>query len=83
MKYLGLHKLLWFLLVLFWIIIELIAICISCVLDFIWNFKLPKGNLWYDSHSGESDWDVEPFKDSNPYQTLIRRYKILDEITKV
>ena len=83
MKYLGLHKLLWFLLVLFWIIIELIVICIFCVLNFVWNFKLPKGNLWYDLHIGESDWDVEPFKDSNPYQTLIRRYKILDEITKV
>ena len=83
MKYLGLHKLLLFLLVLLWIIIELIFICIHCILYFIWNLKLPKGNLWYDLHIGESDWDVEPFKDHNPYQTLVRRYKILDEITKV
>lgn len=77
MKYLGLHKLLWFLMVLFWIILELIVMHISYVAYFVWNLKLKKGNLWYDFHRGESDWDGEPFKDHNPWQTLIRRYNIL------
>lgn len=83
MKYLCLHKLLWFLLVLLWIIIELIFICIPCILHFIWNLKLPKGNLWYDFHNEVSYWDGELVGDNNPYQTLVRRYKILDEIAKV
>lgn len=81
MKYLGLHKLLWFLVVLFWIILELISVCIFYVVYFIWNLKLKKGNLWYDFHSGESDWDGEPFKDHNPWQTLIRRYSMLFDLT--
>lgn len=76
MKYLLLHKLLWFLLVLIWIIIELIFISILYILYFIWNLKLPEGNLWYDFHNKESDWDGELFEDYNPWQTLIRRYKI-------
>ena len=81
MKYLGLHKLLWFLIVLFWIIIELISVFISYVAYFIWNLKLKKGNLWYDFHSGESDLDGTPFKDYNPWQTLIRRYSMLFDLT--
>ena len=52
-------------------------------MDFIWNLKLPKENLWYDFHNEVSYWDGELVGDNNPYQTLIRRYKILDEITKV
>lgn len=51
--------------------------CISYVAYFILDLKLQKGNLWYNLHSGESDWDGEPFKDHNPWQTLIRRYNIL------
>lgn len=51
--------------------------CISYVAYFICYLKLQKGNLWYNFHSGESDWDGEPFKDHNPWQTLIRRYNIL------
>lgn len=83
MKYLLLNKLLWFLLILIWVIVELIFVGIFYVLYFIWNLKLPKENLWYDFHNKESNWDGESFKDNNPYQTLIRRYKILGEITKV
>ena len=75
MKYLLLHKLLWFLLVLFWLIVELIFVGIFYVLYFIWNLKLPKENLWYDFHNKESEWDGELIKDHNPWQTLIRRYR--------
>ena len=75
MKYLLLHKLLWFLLVLLWIIIELIFIGMSYVLYFIWNLKLPEGNLWYGFRNRKSVWDGELIKDYNPWQTFIRRYK--------
>lgn len=78
MKYLGLHKLLWFLLVLLWLIVELMFIGISYVLYFIWNLKLPEGNLWYNFHSGESEWDGTVFVDYNPWQTFIRRYNVFN-----
>lgn len=78
MKYLGLHKLLWFLLVLLWLIVELMFIGISYVLYFIWNLKLPEGNLWYNFHNGESYFDGTVFVDYNPWQTFIRRYNVFN-----
>lgn len=78
MKYLLLHKLLWFLLVLLWLIVELMFIGISYVLYFVWNLKLPEGNLWYSFHNGESDWDGTVFADYNPWQTFIRRYNVFN-----
>ena len=75
MKYLGIHKLLWILILLSFIIVEIVFAGVSYILYVIWNFSLPRINWWYNLHHYESDWDGSWIEDYNPWQTLVRRYK--------
>ena len=77
MKYLGIHKLLWILISLSYLIVEIVIAGISYIIYVIWNFKLPQVNWWYNLHHYESSWDCSLIEDYNPWQTLVRRYKIL------
>lgn len=79
MKYLGLHKLLWFLLVLLWLIIEIIFVGIAYALYIVWNLRLCKVNIWYNFHNRRSEWDGQWIQDRNPWQTLVRRYNFIHE----
>lgn len=78
MKYLDIYKLFWFLLVLFYTTVEIILIGIAYIAYIVWNFKFPKGNLWYNFHSHRSAWDGEWVKDYNPWQTIVRRYDYIN-----
>lgn len=78
MKYLGIHKLLWLLLVLLWLIVEIIVVGVFYILYVIWNFRLYKANFWYYLHNRRSEWDGEWITDRNPWQTLVRRYKFFN-----
>ena len=78
MKYLGIHKLLWFLFALFWTTVEIILIGIAYIAYIVWNFKFPKGNLWYNFHSYRSKWDGQWVQDHNPWQTIARRYNCIN-----
>lgn len=75
MKYLGIHKLLWILILLSFLIVEIVFAGVSYILYVIWNFHLPRINWWYNLHHYESDWDGSWIEDYNPWQTLVRRYK--------
>ena len=75
MKYLGIHKLLWILILLSYLIVEIVFAGVSYILYVIWNFSLPRINWWYNLHHYESDWDGSWIEDYNPWQTLVRRYK--------
>ena len=75
MKYLGIHKLLWILILLSYLIVEIVFAGVSYILYVIWNFSLPRINWWYNLHHYESDWDDSWIEDYNPWQTLVRRYK--------
>lgn len=76
MKYLGLHKILWAILVLVWLIIDILYFGFFCILYVIWNFKIPY-NFWLEFHSGISSYNYELFADRNPIQTFVRRYKLM------
>lgn len=76
MKYLGLHKILWAILVLVGLIIEILYFGSFYILYVIWNFKIPR-NFWLEFHSDRSPWDYEPIADKNPVQTFVRRYKLI------
>lgn len=76
MKYLRLHKFIWGLLVLISLIIEIILTGIFYVLYLLWNLRWYKGNLWYDFHDYDSDWDGRHIQDRNPWQTFVRRYNL-------
>jgi hypothetical protein len=80
MKYLGIHKLLWFLFALFWTTVEIILIGIAYIAYIVWNFKFPKGNLWYNFHSYRSKWDEQ--RESAVPKHRYRRYQIADIISK-
>ena len=75
MKYLGIHKLLWILILLSYLIVEIVFAGVSYILYVIWNFSLPRINWWYNLQYCESDWDGSLIEDYNPWQTLVRRYK--------
>ena len=77
MKYLGIHKLLWILILLSYLIVEIMITGVLYIIYVIWNFKLPQVNWWYNLHNYESSWDCSLIEDYNPWQTLVRRYKIL------
>ena len=79
MKYLGLHKLLWLLLVLLWLAVEVVLVGLCYIMYAIWTFRWLKANLWYDFHDHISEWDGRWIKDRNPWQTLVRRYNIINE----
>lgn len=82
MKYLGLHKILWFILVTIYTLIEGFFILIYWLLYVIWNLRFP-GEGWYDGFYTQSYYDVDlkkefikvPYKDKNIFGTIKRRYK--------
>lgn len=76
MKYLGLHKILWAILVLVWLIIDILYFGFFYILYVIWNFKIPH-DFWLEFHSGISSYNYELFADRNPIQTFVRRYKLI------
>ena len=76
MKYLGLHKILWALLVLVMLIIEIFFLGLYYMLYVMWNLEIPH-DFWLEFHSGRSSWDYEPIADKNPVQTFVRRYKLI------
>lgn len=77
MKYIGIHKLLWILILISYLILEIVFIGVLYILYIIWNFHLPRVNWWRDLHTFESEWDGSWVEDHNPWQTLVRRYKII------
>lgn len=76
MKYLRLHKILWAILVLVWLIIDILYFGFFYILYVIWNFKIPH-DFWLEFHSGISPYNYELFADRNPIQTFVRRYKFI------
>lgn len=79
MKYLGLHKLLWLLLVLIWLAVEVMFVSIVYILYAIWNLRLLKANVWYNIHNRRSELNDQWIEDRNPWQTLVRRYNFIHE----
>ena len=77
MKYLGIHKLLWFLMLLVYLVGEMAFAGVLYILYVIWNFRLPQVKWWYNLHLCVSDWDGSLIEDYNPWQTLVRRYRIV------
>ena len=76
MKYLGLHKILWAILVLVWLIIEILYFGFFYILYVIWNLEIPY-NFWFQTHYYISSWNNEVITDKNPAETFVRRYKLI------
>lgn len=76
MKYLGIHKLLWFIIVVAFTLFEGVLLLLAWVLYFIWNLKRPKG-LWSSLHESSYEDRVNGYfyKDNSLLETIIRRYK--------
>lgn len=78
MKFLGIQKLLWFIIVVAFTLFEGILLLVCAIIYFIWNLKIPH-NYWSDYHKAETDqnnlWGGYAYQDDNIWQTIIRRYK--------
>lgn len=78
MKYLGLHKLLWLILVLVWLSVEIMFVGTVYILYAMWNLRWLKVNIWYNFHNRRSELNGQWIKDCNPWQTLMRRYNCIN-----
>lgn len=86
MKYLYIHKMIWFLLIVSWTLFEAIIISIYYILYVLWNFKLPK-NVWsswhtYSEYAADTSScppkiDLKLTSDATILVTIKRRYKII------
>lgn len=56
MKYLKIHKLLWFIIVVAFTLLEGAVIVLYYIIFLIWNFRYPK-DLWAVFHSAEHDYE--------------------------
>lgn len=78
MKYLNIHKLLWFIIVVAFTLFEGVIVVLCWIILWVWNFRLPKG-LWGKFHSAKNDyenkWGGYSYKDKNILETIVRRYK--------
>lgn len=78
MKYLGIHKLLWLIIVVAFTLFESFFVIIGYAAYFAWNMKWPK-HLWRQFHHAEYDvdnhWGGYAYCDDNIWQTILRRYK--------
>lgn len=78
MKYLGIHKLLWAILVAIYTLFEGILAIFVWVIYFIWNFK-PPIRLWRELHHADKAidnyWGGYAYWDDNIWYTIVRRYK--------
>lgn len=73
MKYLRLHKVLWFLIVLIFTSIELIYFLFIEVVYFIWNLKLFKYDWFFRD---DRVYRGNCYVDKNPIDTFKRHYNI-------
>lgn len=77
MKYLKIHKLIWFLLVVAATLIEGVFCIIVFIIWTLWNFKFPR-NLWSNTHRADNPyddhWGGAIYKDKNMFETIKRRY---------
>ena len=66
MKYLGIHKLIWFILVLLSVIYDLCFVFITSLINFLWDFRFRFNYYWNEYHEDfELDYDpkTEMFKE--------------------
>lgn len=73
MKYLGLHKLLWYVIVVLWTLWEILIVLIIYIIYFIWNLKFPK-YVWEETHNR---YAIYPNENKTILQTLKRRFNII------
>lgn len=86
MKYLYIHKMIWFLLIVSWTSFEAIIISIYYILYVLWNFKPPK-NVWSSWHTYSEyvvdtsfcppKFDLKLSSDATILVTIKRRYEII------
>lgn len=74
MKYLGIHKIIWAILVILPILMDMIGFVVFHLCYLIWNLKFINDNLWREMHTGET-WTGHKYSDYNPLETFIRYYK--------
>lgn len=88
MKYLKIHKIIWFILVVLFTLLDIFYVLIISFLSFIWNLNMfPFSRYWKEIHTCEDieyytdDKDKHPVvhidtterTDNNPKETFIRR----------
>lgn len=75
MKYLGIHKLVWAILVVAFTLFEAALILIEIILYVLWNLRFPSNNVWKEFHTDDGWSAGVAFSDNNIWETIKRRYK--------
>lgn len=76
MKYLGLHKIIWFVVVVVFTFLEMVVLAVIYAIYLLWNLRLPH-NLWSYVHTSNEEDELcgVIYKDENPIETIKRRYE--------
>lgn len=78
--YLGLHKILWAILVVAYTFIEILYFGVIFLFVMLWTLRVNFFSFWEEHHSAEGIWDNHwdglPYSDKNPWETIKRRYRI-------
>lgn len=76
MKYLGLHKIIWFVVVVLFTLFEMMLLAVIYAIYLLWNLRLPP-NLWIHAHTSSRTDELcgVMYKDKNPIETIKRRYE--------
>ena len=78
MKYLGIHKIVWAILVVAWTMIEALFVLVEVIALTVWKLKISRFNdRWSYHHSAnfsyENRWGGYPYQDDNIIETILRR----------
>lgn len=71
MKYLGIHHLIWYILVIVFTTFQFIMFSIANIIYFLWCFKI----FSWKSFTTERDLPYEGIYDNTVMETLVRRFK--------
>lgn len=76
MKYLYIHKLIWFILVVIALVMGLIIYSITELIYFIWNLRFYPYGDFFNDNSIFKNYDDEIERDKNVFDTFERWYNI-------
>lgn len=76
MRYLYIHKALWFIAIVVFTAFEFVWLVIYEMIYIAWNFKLRENNIWQETHERfYPKYGQYAYSDKNMWHTIIRRYK--------
>lgn len=81
MKYLKIHKLIWFVFCLIYTLVEMLMYVFVNIICFVWSFELVRWkDIFYAETWWDNKWDGKPYIDYSPIDTFCRHYNMFNSM---